>query len=260
VFQNNRKNLVYLCIFLVPFVLFFSRTSVFKSIKYSLVDLTVKPAQFLSLPFLELKKLIFYHRTYDAYIEKRKEVQRLKSRLVGLEEVIRENSRLQSLLEFKRKVIYSQVVANVVGRDPSRWNATVIIDKGEADGLKMGMPVVNDGGVIGKIMEVAQSKSKVLLLIDPQFSVAALIQEPRETGVVSGTLKGLVRMRFINRDAHIQIGDRVITSKLSSSFPESLMIGKVVRVRGSSQGLSQECLIQPAVSFSQLEEVLVIVN
>lgn len=259
-FQNNRKNLVYLCIFLISFVLFFTRTSVFKSVKYSLVDLTAKPAKLLSLTFLELKKFIFYHRTYDAYMEKRKEVERLKSRLVGLEEVIQENARFQDLLEFKRKLVYSSVVANVIGRDPSRWNAAVIVDKGELDGLKVGMPIVNNGGVIGKVVEVSSKKSKVLLLIDPQFSVAALIQESRETGVVSGTLKGLVRMRFIDRDAQIQIGDRVITSKLSSSFPESLIIGEVIRVQQSSQGLSQECLIQPAVSFSQLEEILVIIN
>ena len=259
-FQDKRKNLIYVCILLIPFILFFSRTSGLKTLKYTLVSLTAAPARFLSVPYLELKKIIFYHRTFDAYVKKRKEVERLKSRLTGLEEVIRENNRLQKLLEFKRKVIYSSVVADVIGRDPTRWNSAVIIDKGSEDGLQVGMPVVNDSGVIGKIIEVSKTKSKVLLLIDPQFSVAALIQESRESGVVSGTLTGLARMRFIDRDAHIQIGDQVITSKLSSSFPESLIIGKVIRIQKSSQGLSQECLIEPAVAFSQLEEVLVITH
>ena len=259
-FQNNRKNLVYVLIFCIPFLLFFSRTSGFKSIRYFLVQVTALPARILSVPFLEMKKLVFYHRTFDAYLEQRKEVERLKSRLTGLEEVIRENTRLQNLLEFKRKTIYSSVVANVIGRDPSRWNAAVVIDKGRSDGLKVGMPVVNDGGIIGKIVEVSSEKSKVLLLIDPQFSVAGLIQQSRETGVVSGTLNGLARMRFIDRDARLQIGDKVITSKLSPTFPESLIIGEVTRVYQDPQGLSQECILQPAVSFSQLEEVLVIVN
>jgi rod shape-determining protein MreC len=151
-------------------------------------------------------------------------------------------------------------VANVIGRDPSYWNSTMIIDKGLSNGVRQGMPVVNASGVVGKIAEVGQDSSKVILLTDPQFSVAALIQEPRESGLVSGTLQGVCRMKYIRSDAKISVGDKVITSKLSSSFPDGLLIGEIISVDEGANKSTVESLIRPAVSFSQIEEVLVIVH
>ena len=139
-------------------------------------------------------------------------------------------------------------------------SVTMVIDRGEEDGIRQGMPVVNAAGVVGKIAEVSRGMSKVILLTDPQFSVAALIQEPRESGVVSGTLKGVCRMKYIREDSQIHIGDKVITSKLSSSFPEGLLIGEVIAVNDNSKKPTVECLIEPSVGFSQIEEVLVILK
>jgi len=136
----------------------------------------------------------------------------------------------------------------------------MIIDKGSLNGIKLGMPVVSDLGVVGKIAEVTQKSAKVILFTDPQFSVAALVQRPRESGLITGTLQGVLRMRYINEDAHIRIGDKVITSKLSSTFPEGLLIGEVIRVEDNLRSASVECLIKPEVSLSQIEEVLVIIT
>ena len=134
----------------------------------------------------------------------------------------------------------------------------MIIDQGRKQGIQQGQPVVNAFGVVGKIAEVSDSSSKVILLTDPQFSIAALVKRPREVGLVSGTLKGLCRLRFINDGAKIRIGDKVITSKLSSSFPESLLIGDIVEIIENKNSLTRQYIVRPAVSFSQLEEVLVI--
>jgi len=190
----------------------------------------------------------------------KEEVDVLKARLVGIEEVVQENTRLENLLKFKRQLVYSSVVANVIGRDPSYWNSTMIIDKGSADGIRQGLPVVNALGVVGKIAEVGQSSSKVILLTDPQFSVAALVQEPRESGLVSGTLQGVCRMKYIRDDAKIRVGNKVITSKLSSSFPEGLLIGEIISIDDRLNKPTAETLVQPFVAFSQIEEVLVILN
>ncbi len=185
----------------------------------------------------------------------------MKARIVGFDEVMRENTRLERLLEFKRKLIYSSVAASVVGRDPSSWNSSMIINKGGQDGIAQGMPVMSALGVVGKIAEAGERQSKVILLTDPQFSVAALVQGSREFGLVSGTLQeGLCRMRYLNADARVNVGDKVITSQLSSSFPEGLLIGEVVEIIPSAQKPTKECLIKPGVSFSQIEEVLVILK
>ncbi len=218
------------------------------------------PLHLISLPLKEAKKILFYHRTFKEYFRLKKESDILKARLVGFEEVVRENTRLEKLLQFKRKSIYSSVAASVIGRDPTLWHSTMIIDRGKKDGIQPGLPVVNALGVVGKIAEVSEHSSKVLLITDPQFSVAAMIQRERETALVSGSLQNVCHIRYINEEAQIQVGDIVITSKLSSLFPEGLMIGEIVRIEQNKQNLTQEGVLAPSVSLSQIEEVLVILN
>ena len=259
-FRANRKNITYLCVLLVAFFLLFAGTKSFHAVKSGIIKTISIPIWFISFPVHEIKKILYYHRTFDEYKRLKEETDVLKARLVGLEEIVRENTRLENLLKFKRQLVYSSVVASVVGREPSYWNSTMIIDKGRADGIQQGMPVVNALGVVGKISEVSHRTSKVILLTDPQFSIAVLIQEPRESGLVSGTLQGVCRMKYIRDDAQIHVGDKVITSKLSSSFPEGLLIGEIISVKADHQRHTVECLVQPSVAFSQIEEVLVILN
>lgn len=258
--RRYKKLLVYLIILILPFFLLFAQRFVFIPFKLKVVQGSFFPLRMVSTIILETKKAIYYRKTYAKYKNLQLEVNTLRARLIGQEEVIRENSRLKKLLNFKRRLLFSSVAANVIGRDPSLWNASIIIDKGIKHGFKQGMPVVNELGVIGKLVEVGQNISKVMLLNDPNFSVAALVQRSREDGLVSGTLQGFCRMRYLSSEADIKIGDHVITSKISSSFPEGLLIGKVVRVQRSESSPTIECLIQPAVHLSQIEEVIVILK
>ena len=135
-----------------------------------------------------------------------------------------------------------------------------MIDKGDKDGVKQGMPVIDALGVIGKIVETSAHLSKVILLTDPQFSVAAIIERTRESGLVSGTLQGLCRLRYLSDDTQIQVGDKVITSKLSGSFPEGLLIGEIVHIEEHPTEPSSEYIVEPVISPSEIEEVLVIVK
>ena len=256
--KYHQKTLIYGLITLSVILLFFLPSRMLSPLKFKLISGTSLPVRIISFPLLELKKILFYHRNYAEYIKLQKDYNTLKARLIGMEEVIRENNRLEKLLKFKRSLIYSSIGANVVGRDPSNWNETVIIDKGSEDEVAVGMPVVNAQGVVGKIAEVSERKSKVILLTDPGFSAAALVKRSREIGLVSGTLQGLCRMRYLSAEADVKVGDQVITSKLSSSFPEGLFVGEVISVEHKKNGVSLDCIIQPAVPLSQLEEVLII--
>lgn len=214
----------------------------------------------LSFPIFELKKILYYHHTYNKYLELQKEVSVLKAHLVGLEEVVRENARLEKLLEYRRSSPYSHVAASVIGREPSQWNASIVINKGEEQGIGQGMAVVNLTGVIGKIAEVSRYTSKVILITDPQFSVAGLIQRSRANGLISGTLQGTCRMKYLDVTSGILKGDKVITSKLSSTFPEGLLIGEIEEVDFNPTHSALEAIVRPAVSFNELEEVLVIIK
>lgn len=256
--RNNKKFVLYSLIFLLPLFLLFTRSEIFAPLKSQIVDQSAGFIRFISSPFWEIKKILYYHRIFEEYKKLKKETDILKARLIGLEEVIRENSRLQQLLDFKRRLVYSSIGANVIGRDPSNWNSSMIIDKGKKDGIAVGMPVVNPTGVVGKIAEVSDRTSKVILVNDPNFSVPALVQRPRETGLLEGTLQGICRMRYLSANAAIEKGDKVITSGLSSSFPEGVLIGEVAGVQYNPNTSTLECMVQPAITLSQIEEVLVI--
>ncbi len=259
-FRNPKKKLVYSVILLIPVFLFLTQPRFLSPFKTNVVQLTVGPLRFFEGTLFEFKKIIFYHQTFNEYKRFKKEAETLKTRLVGMEEVLRENNRLEKLLQFKRQLIYSSVLANVIGRDPSRWHSSMIIDRGLKDGIKEGMAVVSPLGVIGKIMDVDDNMSKVVVLTDPQFSVAVLVQRSRESGILSGTLDGRCRLRYLEETSDIQAGDNIITSKLSLSFPEGLIVGDIVQVQENLGHRSKEAVVQPAVSISQIEEVLVILK
>ncbi|HRZ40708.1 MAG TPA: rod shape-determining protein MreC [Candidatus Omnitrophota bacterium] len=256
--RKRAKFIIYALILAGAFLLLFTPASTVTPFKFSVIQAVAFPIRVIIFPFKELKKIVLYRKTYNEYRSLKYEVEILRDRLNGADEIVKENNRLAKLLDFKRKLIFSSVSANVVGRDPTNWNSSVVIDRGLEDGVDIGMPVVSALGVVGKVAEVAENKAKVVLLTDPSFAVAGLIKRSREVGLVSGTLQSKCRMRYLSVDSDVQVGDEVMTSKLSSAFPEGLMIGKVMEVFVDSNSLSVLCLIEPAVSLSQLEEVLVI--
>ena len=257
---KKTKLAVYSLLTFAAFLLIFIRVPLFIPLEFNVVHWVSGPVRVLSLPFKEFKKILFYHWTFNEYIRLRHQVNNFTARIVGMDEVMRENLRLEKLLEFKRKQIFSSVAARVIGRDPTNWNASIIIDRGNEDGIETGMPVVSASGVVGKIAEVGKNKAKIILVTDPSFSVAALAQRSREVGLVSGTLQGLCRMRYLPAGADLQVGDIVMTSKLSSSFPEGLLIGEIVSVKYRAHDEMVEGVIQPLVPLSQVEEVLVILK
>lgn len=259
-FKNPRKNIVYLVVLFIPFYLYFNRNPFFPSIRHAVAAVISSPKVLFTTPLLEIKKILYYRRVFNEYKRLSRENDVLRARLTGKEDLIKENNRLNNLLNFKKKLIYPSVAARVIGREPSNWNTAILIDRGKEDGVEDGMPVVTDLGIVGKIAEITDSSSKVILLTDYRFSVAAGILSSRESGLVSGTLQGLCRMRYLSKNAQIQEGDTVVTSKLSSTYPEGLLIGEVVSVYQNPDTSSVECLIRPAVSLSQVEEVIVILN
>ncbi len=216
------------------------------------------PVRWFEAPVLEFKKLFYFRESYDEYLKFKKQVEVLKARLVYLQETVEEAKRNGAITQFRRTQDYVSVLAHVIGRDPSNWNASLVIDRGQRDGLKLGMPVVSVLGVVGRIFEIGNNTSKVVLLSDPSFSVAALVQRTRESGLLTGSLGGLCRLSYLTDKADVKVGDRIITSKLSTAFPEGILIGIVEDVQASENSHTVECLVEPAVDLSQVEEIIVI--
>jgi len=190
----------------------------------------------------------------------RGEIERLTSLIPRLEEAEEENARLRNLLGFAPPSELRAVAAKVIGRSTSNWFSTLEVDKGGAQGVAMDDPVVTQRGLVGRIVRVTEQTATVLLLVDPQSGVGAVIVRSREAGAVLGSARfeQTCPMRLFTRDADVVRGDMVITSGLGGVFPAGLHVGHVADVRHVEQGLVVEATVVPAVDFGRLEEVFIL--
>ncbi len=170
------------------------------------------------------------------------------------------NTRLRNLIDFQKNISERVVAAEVIGKDPSAWFKTVIIDKGEADGLSKGLPVVIAQGIAGQIIEVSNRYSKVMLILDSNSAVDSLVQRTRARGVIKGESTDQCRLDYVLRKNDVRIGDTIVSSGLDGVYPKGLRIGYVSQVIDHDADIFHEVIITPFVDFEKLEEVLVILE
>lgn len=193
------------------------------------------------------------------------ELQALVDRLiienVRLREAEIENVTLREQLNFKQaNPSFELLSAQVIGRDPTNLLGYLIIDRGSAEGVAVGMPAVTHRGLVGRITETNPHSSKVLLITDVSSSVNALIQESRATGVVQGRMGHGLVMRYVQQEEEMKEGDLVLTSGLGGNFPTRVIIGQVTAVRKKDVELFQEADVRPAVNFQELEMLMVLTS
>jgi rod shape-determining protein MreC len=150
------------------------------------------------------------------------------------------------------------LAAEVIGRDPSSWFKTIIVNKGMEDGVQEGVPVVVPEGVVGLVVEVASNYSKVLLIIDQNSAVDGLVQRTRSRGVIQGNPSGECIFKYVLRKHEVILGDTVVSSGMDGVFPKGLRIGRVSEIIKLNAGIFQEIIVTPYVDFEKLEEVLII--
>lgn len=205
---------------------------------------------------------------WDSYIDLREvrrqnlslkeEVSRLKQEEMLLSEAKRENERLHRLLQMRDNVAVPTVAAMVIGKDPSNWFRSILIDKGAREGVSRDSAVLCPQGLVGRVIEVMEQTSRVQLITDPNCAVGALIQRTRVGGVVVGEVGPYCRLKFLPRDAEVSVGDLVLTSGLGGLSPKGIPIGLVTAVQKKENALFQEAQLAPKVDLFRIEEVLVL--
>jgi rod shape-determining protein MreC len=149
------------------------------------------------------------------------------------------------------------VAAKVIGRSPSPWVKTIMIDKGTDNGLTRGLPVMVSEGIVGQVIAVSDRYSRVLLVTDRNSAVDALVQSSRARGIVKGNNTDECSFCYALRKDEIQAGEMIVSSGLDGVFSKGLRIGQVVDVKKESSELFQTILLKTCVDFDRLEEVLV---
>jgi rod shape-determining protein MreC len=194
----------------------------------------------------------------------RKEIDEIRAGEAERIEIRLENRRLLDLLEYRRSNAGHQMkLARVIAGGVSANSDMITIDRGTADGVQKGMAVVSVDGLVGRVFRAFRGHAEVLLVTDRNSAVAGTVQSSRARGIVKG--RGLARsgscdLEYVPRSETVNEGDLVVTTGLGDFFPKGIMIGRVVSVDRAANYLFQRAVLEPAVKFLAVEEVLVVVK
>ncbi len=189
------------------------------------------------------------------------QVANLQTQIIELQQQLAEFRILSALLDFARAYPeYEYVGASVIGRDPSPFIRYIQINRGSDDGIRRGMPVVTQQGLVGRVAKTTAAAALVQLITDPGTTINVKLEPSRAEAVLSGSVTGDVGLDFIPQETEVNPGDLVLTSGLGGNYPPNILIGQVTSVRSQDYDLFQSASVQPVVDFKHLEIVLVITN
>lgn len=189
------------------------------------------------------------------------EIAQLQSQNIQLKQQLSEADVLYALLDFARENPQNQyVAAAVIGKDPSPFMHYVIIDHGTDNGIRHGMPVVTDQGLVGRVDAVTAKAARVQLLTDPGSVINVKLESLGVEAQLAGSLTGETTLEMVSQDIELKPGEIVLSSGLGGDYPSNLLIGQVLNVTKHETDLFQTAVVQPVVDFSNLNAVLIITN
>lgn len=193
----------------------------------------------------------------------RQERDHLRMQLTRLTEEAREAERLRALVGLQQQLPGQSLIARVIGRDVSAWFQSLVINRGQRDGVRPGATVITPAGLVGRVVDVGPVSARVQLLTDDRSGVGGaigVVGESRALGVVVGKNEALCKMRYVPGTEPVKEGDIVYTTGQDGIYPRGLPIGRVVSVRRGSAMVSHDILIEPSALRGPLEEVVVLMD
>ena len=190
----------------------------------------------------------------------------LKKRVAELEVQLQQQralasraQQLQSLMDLRSQAVVPTLAAEVIAGNPDPVMRTITIDRGSADGVQADMAVIAPGGIVGRVIgPLARHAARVQLIVDRNAAAGALIERTRAGGMVVGVeANPPLQMDLVSSLADVQAGDVVVASGVDGIYPKGYAIGKVEKAERGA-GLYYTIVVRPAVDFSSIEEVLVV--
>lgn len=188
----------------------------------------------------------------------------LEATVAQMSELQKENDRLRGLLGVTTTSPEQKyIAAKVIAKESGGWFVTFTVDKGENDGVKKDDPVLNDAGLIGRVMDVKAGSCTVISIIDSRAAVAGMVERTRDNGICHGSLfvndnDEMLRMNYLPTGSELNTGDRVITSGLDGIYPKGLLIGTVRSISRDSGEDDRYVVLNTAADFAHIEDVLIL--
>lgn len=258
--MRNRKSIVLTILAVVAFLVFLIANSktIQNPLRAKLLDPSAMPLKALKSIGDISRKIIPFASLSEENRLLRERIELLQRRIEDSKLISAENERLKGILGFKNAIPYETIPAEVIGRDPTNWSNSLIIDKGTVQGVRQSKGVISMRGLVGRVLETGRYSSRILLITDPNSKVGVVIQRNRQGGILIGRPDGMCKMIYIALDSDVAKGDKVITAGFGSIFPKGVLIGEVVDVGKEPGRLYKYAIIHPAQDMTKLEEVLCI--
>lgn len=194
-------------------------------------------------------------------------IAQLEGQIALSQDLQQENERLREIANFvDTHQEYELLTARVTAKSSSYWFDTFTISAGRNSGVQVDMVVLTPDGLVGRVVDVGANWSKVRTVIDSESSVSAMIDRTRDVGVVRGSNNvdtldsSRCYMYYLPYDNDLVPGDQVLTSGLGGVYPKGLLIGEVTEVSRAEDSTERVAVIETAVDFSSLEEVMVVLD
>jgi rod shape-determining protein MreC len=173
-------------------------------------------------------------------------------------QAIVENATLRRMLELPKLQDHRLIAADVIGKTTTQMRNYATINKGNGDGIKEGMAVITDAGLVGLIIGTSKRYAVVQLLLNRDTRIASKVQRSRIDGIVSWEGENTVILKNMPRSADVKPGDVILTSSYSSKYPPDVVIGRVSTVGDEQNTPFKRIVIQPSVNFASLEQVFIV--
>lgn len=195
----------------------------------------------------------------DENLRLQEEINKYQAINIKYREAVATNMRLSNLLELKEVLPPPTISALIIGRDPSQWFKTITVNRGASEGITRGMPVVTVEGVVGQVLDGSAHFSKVLLANDPNSALDVMVQRTRVQGIIKGDGNSY-QLHYVLKNNSVEKGDQIVTSGMGGVFPKGLPVGTVSTVVNNKRGMFLEIDVAPAVDFTKLEHVIIIMK
>lgn len=171
-----------------------------------------------------------------------------------------ENKKLSNILKLKENIKLKNIkcYASVIGANNDGFIHYYLIDKGEKDGVEVGDGVIADGYVLGRIINIYDTVSKVQLLTDEKSSISVKNERTNVVGILSGKGYNQCLINYVPKEEDMAVGDIIVTSSLGKSFPEGIKVGIITEVNRKVDTLSMLIKMKPFVNVFTISEVAII--
>ena len=191
-------------------------------------------------------------------VELRDKLETLTLEYSILSEKVIQLENYNQLLNFRDTYAFTTMAANVIGRNLDGYMKYIIIDRGAEDNISVNDPVVSASGLVGRVSEVYTGTSRIELLYHHDSNVSVFNNRTRTVGILKGDGHGGLYVDYYERLDEVRTGDILITSGMGQLFPKGIRTGTVSEIVAPPTGLFQKLLVDCAVDFYKLEQVLVV--